>query len=321
MYLINRSLFICRTVILSSFLAFFKSDASSNTSVFLKNIARLYSMGIRSNDKKIELKNRYNNIEFEKKGRRVWINNIMLYLHKPCQKVGKSWSINEDDFRLNIDPIIRSYKNSSKKTPKKIVLDPGHGGGDTGAISPNRVLEKQIVYDIAILTKHILIKHGFKVYLTRENDNYITLDQRVEFTKKIKADLFISIHANAASSSRSANGIETFISTLEGFDSSNSYGRLNNRVRVPNNKYDFSNAVLGYALQSNLIKILKRYDRGLRRARFKVIKNSPCPAALVECGFLTNEIEESLLRDKNYRIKVANGIANGVRAYKAYILK
>ena len=203
----------------------FKSYAKFAKNIFIKQIARLYSMRINLNDDKIFLKNNYSNIEFEKTGRRAWINGAMIFLHKPCIKDRGDWAIDNADFKLYLDPILRSYKYVSKKIPKKIVLDPGHGGKDAGAISAKKLFEKDVVLKISKYTKQILEKHGFDVYMTRYDDRYITLDERASFAKKIKADLFLSIHANSASPS--ANGVETFITTVSGYHSSNHYGKSN----------------------------------------------------------------------------------------------
>ena len=294
-----------------------KSYAKFSKNIFVSQIARLYSMRINFSDEKITLKNNYSNIEFEKTGRRAWINGVMIFLHEPCTKLRGDWAIDDSDFKLYIDPILRSYKYASKKIPKKIVLDPGHGGKDTGAISAKNLFEKDVVLTISKYTKQILEKHGFDVYMTRYDDRYITLDERVSFTKKIKADLFLSIHANSASSS--AKGVETFITTVSEYHSSNHYGKKNDMSFCPNNNFNTANAILGYAIQSNLLKTSLRKDRGLRRARFSVIRNSPCPAALAECGFLSNFEESNLLSDTKYLLKVASGLANGIRAYKIQI--
>ena len=313
MLLLNRNLFI-HTIIFSIFFGLTKVYSKSSNNIFISQIARLYSMRINSHGEKIALKNNYSSIEFEKSGRRAWINGTMIFLHEPCKKSGGDWFICESDFKLYIDPILRSYKYIFKKIPKKIVLDPGHGGKDTGAISRKQLLEKEVVLTISKYTKKLLEKHGFDVYMTRYNDHYASLEERVNFTKKIKADLFLSIHANAASPS--AMGVETFITTLSGYDSSNHYGSKKDTSICPNNQFNAANAILGYAIQSNLLKTSSRKDRGLRRARFSVIRNSPCPAALVECGFLSNPEESNLLNDKKYLLKVASGLANGIRAYR-----
>lgn len=316
MQIISRNSFF-NSIMCSVLFINFKSYAKFAKNIFIKQIARLYSMRINLNDDKIFLKNNYSNIEFEKTGRRAWINGAMIFLHKPCIKDRGDWAIDNADFKLYLDPILRSYKYVSKKIPKKIVLDPGHGGKDAGAISAKKLFEKDVVLKISKYTKQILEKHGFDVYMTRYDDRYISLDERASFAKKIKADLFLSIHANSASPS--ANGVETFITTVSGYHSSNHYGKSNDTSFCPNNNFNAANAILGYAIQSNLLKTSLRKDRGLRRARFSVIKNSPCPAALVECGFLSNIEESNLLNDSKYLLRVANGLANGIRAYKIQI--
>ena len=218
---------------------------------------------------------------------------------------------------MYIDPIIRSYKYTSKIAPKKIVIDPGHGGKDSGAVSKNKLFEKTVTLDISLYIKILLEKYGYEVYLTRYDDRYVSLESRTSFARKIKADLFISIHADSATPS--AHGVGTFITTSEGLDSSNHYGKKSDKSSVINNKFNTSNSILGFTIHSNLLKSSKRKDRGLRRARFSVLKNSSCPSALVECGFLSNINEEALLREKKYLQSIAYGITNGIRAYKILI--
>jgi N-acetylmuramoyl-L-alanine amidase len=130
----------------------------------------------------------------------------------------------------------------------------------------------------------------------------------------VDADLFVSVHADGAGSP-DAKGVETFITAAPNFDSTNHYGQPGDKWAFPNNSFDSPNAILGFSIQSNLVKMSKRSDRGLRRARFSVIKNATCPAALVECGFLTNPDEGSLLGTASYRETVARGISNGILGY------
>lgn len=315
-------LMLKRNTFISALFSFFflnKNNvfAASSEKILFSQIIRLYSMRLDIKDDKITLKNRYNIIEFERNSRRVWINKTMIYLHEPSRRQGINWSIINEDFNLYIDPIIRSYKYTSKIAPKKIVIDPGHGGKDSGAVSKNKLFEKTVTLDISLYIKILLEKYGYEVYLTRYDDRYVSLESRTSFTRKIKADLFISIHADSATPS--AHGVGTFITTSEGLDSSNHYGKKSDKSSVINNKFNTSNSILGFTIHSNLLKSSKRKDRGLRRARFSVLKNSSCPAALVECGFLSNINEEALLRDKKYLQSIAYGITNGIRAYKILI--
>ena len=292
--------------------------AGSGSIVELLAIARLYSMRVQTVSNKIVLKNRYNTLEFEENGRRAWINGVMFWLHEPCRRSGRAWAIRKTDFQYGVDPVLRSYTHAPKRTPQVVVIDPGHGGKDSGAVGSKKIYEKQVVLDISYRIKKLLETHGLKVVMTRSGDKYLSLDDRVDLARKVKADLFLSIHADGAFSS-SAHGVETFITTAAGFDSSNHYGKGGDQSAVLNNRYNAANAMLGYAVQSNLLKMSGRSDRGVRRARFAVIKKAPCPAALVECGFLTNLEEERLLSTEAYRSRVAQGIVNGVRAYRTLV--
>jgi N-acetylmuramoyl-L-alanine amidase len=319
MHSITRKLFVTHVVLLAgcrSRTAIAKS--ASSESVSLSYIARLYSMGMTSSGKKIVLKNKWNTIEVETDSRRAWINGVMVWLHHPCRKSGRAWSLREVDFKKGIDPIMRSYAYVPTKSPRMVVLDPGHGGKDAGAVGKRKVYEKLAVLSIAKRVKAHLEAEKVAVRLTRSTDTFIPLPQRSDMAAQAGADLFISIHADGAADA-SANGVETFIMTAPGCYSSNHYGQPADKSATKGNLHDAANAVLGFSIQSNLVKMSKRSDRGLRRARFAVLKNAPCPAALVECGFLTNPEEEALMIDASYREAVARGISNGIRGYMTLV--
>ncbi|MEN7972956.1 MAG: N-acetylmuramoyl-L-alanine amidase [Verrucomicrobiota bacterium] len=287
---------------------------AASESISLSYIARLYSMVTSSSGKKIVMKNKWNTIEVETNSRRAWINGVMLWLHHPCRRSGRGWAIKEVDFKKGVDPIMRSYAHVPSRKPRLVMLDPGHGGKDSGAVSPRKVYEKLAVLSIAKKVKAQLEAQKIPVRMTRSSDSFIPLKQRSEMAAKAGADIFVSIHADGAGDP-SANGVETFVLTAAGCDSSNHYGQGGDKSSKPGNKFDAANAVLGFSVQSNLLKTSKRSDRGVRRARFSVLKKAPCPAVLVECGFLTNPQEEALMIDANYRESVARGISNGIIGY------
>jgi len=317
MHLTTRKLFISQVVLLAG--ARLPAIAASvSASVSLDYIARLYSMGITTSGKKIVLKNKWNTIEVETNSRRAWINGVMIWLQHPCRRAGRGWAIREVDFKKGIDPVMRAYAHVPSRMPRLVVLDPGHGGKDAGAVSPRKVYEKLAVLSIAKRVKAHLEARNIQVRLTRSSDLFIPLQQRSDFAAKAGADIFVSIHADGAEDSR-ANGVETFVMTAAGCDSSNHYGQGGDKSAKRGNQYDAANTVLGFSIQSNLIKTTKRSDRGLRRARFAVLKNAPCPAALVECGFLTNPEEEALMIDANYREAAARGISNGILGYITFV--
>ena len=315
MHPISRKLFLYNVALLAGSLVP-EAGARSATGgpVSLAYIARLYSMRMSTFGKKVVMENKYNKLEVETDSRYAWINGTMLWLQEPCRKLGGSWAVQEVDFKRGIDPILRSYAYAPKQVPRLVVLDPGHGGKDTGASGANDVLEKQVVLDISHRVRKHLEEKKIRVQMTRASDTFPSLEQRPEYAAKAGADLFVSIHADGAADP-SANGVETFITAAAGCYSTNFYGQSADRSAQPNNRFDAANAILGFSIQSNLVKMSKRSDRGLRRARFHVIKRAPCPAALVECGFLTNPDEESLLNSASYRENVARGISNGILGY------
>jgi N-acetylmuramoyl-L-alanine amidase len=313
MHLTTRQLFISHIVLLAG-AGVPALAASSSERVSLSYIARLYSMGTSTSGKKVVMKNKWNRIEVETNSRRAWVNGVMVWLHHPCRKSGGGWAIREVDFKKSIDPILRSYAYVPSRKPDTVVLDPGHGGRDSGAVGQRKVYEKKAVLSIANRVKKHLEAKKIKVRMTRTDDSSLTLQQRSDYAARVGADLFVSIHADGAADP-SAHGVETFAMTAAGCDSSNFYGQPGNKSTGRGNQYDAANAILGFSIQSNLVKTSKRSDRGLRRARFAVLKNAPCPAALVECGFLTNPEEEALMIDANYREAVARGISNGIIGY------
>ncbi len=319
MHQISRKLFLYHIVLLAGCRsATVEALPVPKGRVSLAYIARLYTMRMSKSGKNVHLENKWNSIKFETNSRRAWINDVMVWLHHPCRISGGSWAIDEADFKKSIDPILRAYAYVPKRTPKVVVIDPGHGGKDTGAIGPNKIYEKNVVLDISHRVRQHLEARKVKVLMTRTRDTFPSLSQRSEYAAKVSADLFVSIHADGAGDS-SANGVETFITTVAGGESSNHYGQGGDIGPEKNNQYDAANAILGFSLQSNHVKASKRSDRGLRRARYAVLRNAPCPAALVECGFLTNPSEESLLNSASFRENVARGISNGILGYFALI--
>ncbi|MEA2069617.1 MAG: hypothetical protein U9P12_10480, partial [Verrucomicrobiota bacterium] len=139
MHPITRKLFLYNVVLLAGCgTRTAVARTSTAGSVSLAYIARLYSMRMATFGKKVVLENKYNKLEVETNSRRAWINGVMVWLHHPCRKSGSGWGIREVDFKKGIDPILRSYAHLRNTAPRLVVLDPGHGGKDTGAIGKNK---------------------------------------------------------------------------------------------------------------------------------------------------------------------------------------
>ena len=172
-----------------------------------------------------------------------------------------------------------------------VVLDAGHGGEDPGAVQGDAV-EKEITLEIAKMTKDLLEESGYKVAMTREEDNRVELGNRAKFANKRNAKVFVSIHCNA-SENHKGNGIETYHTEQKGLE----------------------DKLLAEMIQSAVMEQTDALDRGIKTADYTVIVRTNMPAALIEVGFLTDEAEKEMLQDKEYQQKLAKGIAEGIRRY------
>lgn len=215
----------------------------------------------------------------------------------------------------------------------RIVIDPGHGGKDKGAISPNGLYEKDIVLALAKkLKKSLESTSGCEVILTRTNDRFLSLEERTAIANAQKADLFISIHTNAHEN-RNLHGTETYflnlsndkesarVAALENATSTRRISDLENILKdiMLNTKINES-AKLAKTVQSNLIKNLrKNYNRvkdlGVKQAPFYVLLGAEMPSVLIETAFITNKNEEQRLSDKNFQKNLVAGISSGICSY------
>lgn len=171
-----------------------------------------------------------------------------------------------------------------------VVIDPGHGGSDPGAIGIGGVYEKDIVLDISRKVSAELSRQGIQVIMTRQNDVELGLGARVQTAQRANAAVFVSIHANAMPAGRSdVNGLET---------------------------YYFSNGLdLARSIHSSILQMTGMPDRRVRQARFYVLRNTTMPSVLVETGFLTGASDIRRLTDENFRSQMARAIAQGIMQY------
>ena len=201
------------------------------------------------------------------------------------------------------------------------MIDAGHGGKDVGAIGVNKKKEKDITLAIALKLRKKLIRLGYAVRLTRSGDTFPTLQRRVQlwqFTRP-RPDLFIFIHCNAAKNS-SVSGIETFAVTPSNAPST-ADAKPENKV-YSGNYFNRRNTMLAYYIQRSLCKSLPgAVDRGVKHARFYVIRNVTCPAVLIETGFISNKTECSKLSSDSYQERVADSILTGILYYSSMARK
>lgn len=256
-------------------------------------------------------------LTFDKASRRMTFNGVTCYLNTGVIWRESDWWIARLDACDTVGALLRPAEVLRTAGGRLIVLDPGHGGSDSGAREGPRLVEKRLTLDIARRVRSKLKACGVDAVLTRDRDIDLGLDARTERARRLGADVFVSIHLNAARDRRVA-GIETYVIPAAGVVSTAS-SRLTpggaERTVYAGNNFDAANMILAYLLHHGLLVHSQSGDRGIRRARFQVLKTAPCPAALVECGFLSNRQEAERLAEEGYRDQLAEGIARGLLTY------
>lgn len=280
--------------------------------VALRDIAALHRMDMSDPvAQRITLKNATHMLIFKTEGRELLLDGTLVWLHAPLSYVRGRWALREVDARVVVDPLLRPARPLAATGHRVIVIDPGHGGQDTGAKGRRGVEEKRVALDIARRLRAHLVKAGHKVYMTRESDRFIELDERCRKAGRWGADLFVSVHFNSAGNPAAA-GVETYVMASAGYESTS--GGLSNLTQ-PGNRFEAVNGIAGYQIQRALVSRLGAVDRGVKRSRFLVLKNAPCPAVLVECGFLSNPAEEEKLLQEEHREALAQSLARGTLNY------
>ena len=172
-----------------------------------------------------------------------------------------------------------------------VAIDPGHGGRDPGAVGIGGLQEKNVIFPISLRVAELLREEGVEVIMTRSDDSTVDLEPRVNIANQANATIFLSIHANAISLSRpDVNGVETYYASDAG-------------------------ERLASVLHSNVLSVTGMGDRGIKESRFYVLRYTDMPAALIEVGFVTGEVDAPQLADANWRERMAQGIAQGLLQY------
>jgi N-acetylmuramoyl-L-alanine amidase len=252
----------------------------------------------------------------------------------------------DDPARLVIDVYgkKRTKRPDTQISRRRIVIDPGHGGHDPGAIGPGGLYEKDVVLDIALKLRKILSSDPMnEVFLTRETDVFIPLEERTVIANKKNADLFVSIHANACTS-RKAKGVETYLLNWTDDEEAMKVAARENQIslkkmREMNRKVDVLDIImsdlmrqnkrdesikLAHYIQNSMISTLNNgnkntLDLGVKQALFYVLFGARMPSVLAEVSFISNPEEEKLLSNESYRIQIAEAIAEAINKYLSSI--
>ena len=230
----------------------------------------------------------YTSVEVEKVPKKK--NVVRVILHFPKKPPSMTHRLIHHRVVLDFDWTLSSREVVSKSLKGKvIVLDPGHGGKDPGAVGHRKRYEKKYTLDLGYRIKGLLEARGARVILSRKGDTHVSLSKRVSLANRARADAFVSLHINSYYHKR-ANGTETYY-------------------------YKPKDKLLAKYIQREMVNVLKRKNLGIKRTRLYVLNHTKMPAALIEPLFLTNKEESYLVTQPHYRQKVSMAVVRGLEAY------
>lgn len=253
--------------------------------------------------------------------RDIRVNGLRVFLGHPVRQFRGHLYVTRIDFERCLAPMLRpGHGVAAMPAPRTIVLDPGHGGRDHGKVNDQlKVNEKTFTLDTALRLKKLLEADGFRVVLTREDDRFLELAQRPAAANAAGGDLFISIHFNALQNDRRTSGVEVFTFAPQHQRSTEAWmpGQKDDTEHVaqPANRYDYWNSLLAHSIQGPFVRNLKVSDRGKKLMHAGVLRSLRCPGVLVECGFLTSDVEARKIATPEYRQQLAETLRLGIRNY------
>ncbi|HSH38810.1 MAG TPA: N-acetylmuramoyl-L-alanine amidase, partial [Chthoniobacterales bacterium] len=282
------------------------------------NVAKFYSLGgeLTPVEKVIRLENGVNSLEVRLDSREAIVNGVRTWFCFPviAHSDGK-YLISRIDLAKTIEPQFRPQMIANLRPFKTVVLDAGHGGVEKGATNIHG-MEKDFALDVALQLKPMLEAKGIRVVMTRDRDMQVPLHDRAKIANGTKDCIFVSIHFNATSNPLAA-GFEIYSLTPRGAPSTNDNHLAakfaNMQAGSPVDAQSFG---LSMSVYHSMLGHVPQFDRGIKRARFAVLRLTQVPAILVEGGFVSEREEARLIANKEWRGKLAQSIASGVENYR-----
>jgi len=279
----------------------------------------LHCSGLKRGDE-MAATNRTTRLVFDVDSHYVEINGVQVALSFPVANQKGVVLVAQFDLDAAIRPLLFPSRYVRPAAIHTICLDPGHGGRDTG----NRVgwhFEKVYTLALAGELRDQLRKAGFNVILTRTKDTYVELPDRPALANRRGADLFVSLHFNATPTGKDeVEGPQTYCITPVGASSTDAQGEGSNHGPTPANRHEEESLLFAYQIQKSLVLNLDANDRGVRRARFAVLRDARMPAILIEGGYMTNPYEGKKIYSTAYRRQMAAAIVKGILAYQKLCL-
>ena len=246
------------------------------------------------------------------------INGVRFFTHFPLLSSGDQDLISVMDVSKIIEPVLRPSRIQKSEKVETVILDPGHGGSDQGA-SSSWGSEKSFTLDVALAARRELIRAGYRVEMTRATDTAVALEERVNMANRFSRAVFVSIHFN---SSYGGAGVESYALAPEGVTSNMSsehHSSAADVARHAGNAQDERNIALTASIHATVLSRLAAFDRGVRHARFHVLRDVKIPAVLIEGGFISDPSEGQRISTSYYRQRLGAAIAQGIQNYNAAV--
>src|SRR5437016_13087062 len=282
------------------------------------NISRFYGLpaGIIAAGHKAQFETVKNPLEFVSGSRETMINGVRSWSWFPVIEQDGKFLVSRTGVAKTIEPLVRPHRVPNVGNIQTVVLDPGHGGSDKGQVSRHGC-EKDFALDVARKVRPLLQAKGARVIMTREGDYFVPLEVRAKIANAARNAIFVSIHFNASNDDPNATGFEIFSFTPRGAPSTSDTALTSSSFNMqPGSGVDAQSMALSACIYHSLLGHIPEYDRGIKRARFAVLRLTKVPAVLIEGGFLTERGESSLISNKDWRAKLAAAIGVGIENYR-----
>src|SRR5437879_4968733 len=260
-------------------------------------------------------------LEFVSGSREAIINGARSWLCFPVVEHDGKSLVSRTDVAKTIEPLVRPHRIPDVGKVQTVVLDPGHGGHDKGQVSRYGA-EKDFALDVARKLRPILQAKGLRVIMTREGDYFVPLEVRAKIANAARNSIFVRIHFNATNDDPNATGFEIFSFTPRGAPSTSDTALTSSSFNMqPGSEVDAQSMALSACIYHSILGHIPEYDRGIKRARFAVLRLTKVPAVLIEGGFLTERGECRLIANKDWRGKLAGAIGMGIENYRTLAVK
>ena len=282
------------------------------------NIAQFYGFAgaVEPIERTIRLDNGRNQLEVTLDSREAIVNGVRNWLCFPVIEKDGKYLVSRIDLAKTIEPQFRPHLIKNLRPLKTVVIDAGHGGVEKGAAS-SYGSEKEFSLDVAQRLKSWLEAKGLHVIMTRGGDDLVPLPERARIANATRDSIFVSIHFNATDTNSEATGFEIYSLTPRGAPSTqDNYLQARFANMQAGSPVDAASLILSTAVYHSMLGYMPEFDRGVKRARFAVLRLTQIPAILVEGGFLTERDESRLIAKPAWREQLAQAIAVGIENYR-----